>query len=103
MDKEKLIDKIKNLQGLTNDEKADLLGLLRSFKKYDLVWEEKFEEVEERLREEIPVLIEEFCNYYAHHQNKTEVYYYDTTALGANYAVKASSFDKAISDRSRAA
>lgn len=58
MDKEKLIDKIKNLQGLTNDEKADLLGLLRSFKKYGLVWEEKLEEVEERLREEIPVLTE---------------------------------------------
>ncbi|MBQ2883202.1 MAG: site-specific DNA-methyltransferase, partial [Alphaproteobacteria bacterium] len=58
MDKEKLIDKIKNLQSLTNDEKADLLGLLRSFKKYGLVWEEKLEEVEERLREEIPVLTE---------------------------------------------
>ena len=58
MDKEKLIDKIKNLQGLTNDEKADLLGLLRSHKKYGLVWEEKLEEVEERLREEIPVLTE---------------------------------------------
>ena len=89
---EKLIDKIKNLQGLTNDEKADLLGLLRSFKKYGLVWEEKFEEVEERLREEIPVLVEEFCNYYAHHQNKTVVYYYDTTALGANYAVNEQDF-----------
>lgn len=58
MDKEKLIDKIKNLQGLTNDEKADLLGFLRSFKKYGLVWEEKREEIEERLREEIPVLTE---------------------------------------------
>lgn len=58
MDKEKLIDKIKNLQGLTNDEKADLLGLLRSHKKYGLVYEEKLEEVEERLREEIPVLTE---------------------------------------------
>lgn len=58
MDKEILIDKIKNLQGLTNDEKADLLGLLRSHKKYGLVWEEKLEEVEERLREEIPVLTE---------------------------------------------
>ena len=58
MNKEKLIDKIKNLQGLTNDEKADLLGLLRSFKKYGLVWEEKLEDIEERLREEIPVLTE---------------------------------------------
>jgi adenine-specific DNA-methyltransferase len=51
MDKEKLIDKIKNLQGITNDEKADLLGLLRSFKKYGLVWEEHSEEVDEMLEE----------------------------------------------------
>ena len=56
-----------------------------------------------KFERKIPALVEEFCNYYAHHQNKTVVYYYDTTALGANYAVKASSFDKAISDRSRAA
>ena len=58
MDKSALVDKIKLIEGLTNDEKADLLGLLRSHKKYGLVWEEKVEDVEERLREQLPVLNE---------------------------------------------
>lgn len=58
MDKRALVDKIKLLEGLTNDEKADLIGLLRSHKKYGLVWEEKTEDVEERLREQLPVLNE---------------------------------------------
>ena len=58
MDKRALVDKIKSLEGLTNDEKADLIGLLHSHKKYGLVWEEKKEDVEERLREQLPVLTE---------------------------------------------
>ena len=58
MDKSALVDKIKSLEGLTNDEKADLIGLLHSHKKYGLVWEEKKEDVEERLREQLPVLTE---------------------------------------------
>lgn len=58
MDKSALVDKIKLLEGLTNDDKADLIGLLRSHKKYGLVWEEKAEDVEERLREQLPVLNE---------------------------------------------
>lgn len=58
MDKSALVDKIKLIEGLTNDEKADLIGLLRSHKKYGLVWEEKAEDVEERLREQLPVLNE---------------------------------------------
>lgn len=40
----------------------------------------------------IPALIEDFCHYYAHHQCKTVIYYYDTTALGANYAVNEQDF-----------
>ena len=58
MDKSALVNKIKFLEGLTNDAKADLIGLLRSHKKYGLVWEEKAEDVEERLREQLPVLTE---------------------------------------------
>ena len=58
MDKQALIEKIQGLGGLTNDEKSDLLGLLRAHKKYGLVWEDKPEDVEERLREELPVLTE---------------------------------------------
>ena len=58
MDKEQLIAKIRESLELTNDEKSDLLGLLRGYKKYGLVWEDKPEDVEERLREELPILTE---------------------------------------------
>lgn len=58
MDRQALGNKIKQLEGLTNDEKSALLELLNSQKKYGLVWEDKPEEVEEQLREKIPVLTE---------------------------------------------
>ena len=45
-----------------------------------------------KFERKIPALIEEFCRYYANHRNKTVVYYYDTTALGANYAVNEQDF-----------
>ena len=45
-----------------------------------------------KFERKITALIEEFCRYYANHQNKTVVYYYDTTALGANYAVNEQDF-----------
>ena len=53
-----LIKKLRTLEGLTNDERSNLIGLLRQHKKYGLVWEDKLEDVEERLREELPVLHE---------------------------------------------
>lgn len=59
MNKKELYDKILKLDGLTNEEKSELLGLLSKQKKYGLVWEDKPEAVEERLREELPVLIED--------------------------------------------
>ena len=59
MNKKELYNKILQLDGLTNEEKSELLGLLRKQKKYGLVWEDKPEEVEERLREELPVLVED--------------------------------------------
>ena len=40
----------------------------------------------------IPALIEDFCTYYSWHQTKTVIFYYDTTALGANYAVNEQDF-----------
>ena len=58
MDKNHLINKIKEIQGLTNDEKSALLELLNTQKKYGLVWEDKPEDIEEKLREELPVLKE---------------------------------------------
>lgn len=57
-DRNKLIDRIKTLEGLTDDERSALLGLLNETKTYGLVWEDKPEEVEERLRTELPVLKE---------------------------------------------
>lgn len=59
MNKTELYNKIVQLDGLTNEEKSELLGLLRKQKKYGLVWEDKPEDVEERLRDELPVLIED--------------------------------------------
>ena len=43
---------------MTNEEKASLVELLRSQKKYGLVWEDKPEEIETRLVDELPVLTE---------------------------------------------
>lgn len=57
-DKHNLIDRIKTIEGLTDDERAALLGLLREHKTYGLVWEDKPEDVEEKLRTELPVLKE---------------------------------------------
>lgn len=59
MNKNELLDKILKLDGLTNEEKNQLRHLLRDQKKYGLVWEDKPEKVEERLRDELPVLIED--------------------------------------------
>lgn len=58
MDKTSLIKRISTIEGLTNEERSALLELLRSHKKYGLVWENKVEDVEERLRDELPILRE---------------------------------------------
>ena len=58
MDKTALKHKILTLEGLTNEEKSALLELLNKQKKYGLVWEEKPEDVEERLRDSLPVFKE---------------------------------------------
>ena len=52
------ISKLQTLEGLTNEERSNLIGLLRQHKKYGLVWEDKPEDVEERLRDELPILKE---------------------------------------------
>ncbi len=59
MNRNELANKIRGIDGLTNDEKSALIELLRKQKKYGLVWEDKPEDLEERLREELPVLIED--------------------------------------------
>ncbi|MCH3993490.1 MAG: site-specific DNA-methyltransferase [Prevotella sp.] len=58
MDKYELVKKLKVLHGLTDDEKSTLIGLLRSHKKYGLVWEDKPEYIETELEEKLPTLTE---------------------------------------------
>lgn len=58
MNKTELAGKIKLLEGLTEDEKSALLSLLHEQKKYGLVWEDKPEDVEQKLEDELPVLKE---------------------------------------------
>lgn len=43
---------------------------------------------ERKLRE----LVADFCKYYRHHRTKEVIFYYDTTALGSNYAVNDEDF-----------
>ena len=45
-----------------------------------------------KFERKIPALIDDFCAYYKHHQKKTVIFYYDTTALGSNYAVNEEDF-----------
>ncbi len=58
MNKQDLISKIKKLDGVTQDERAYLINLVNTKKKYGLVWEDLPENVEEQLRISLPVLKE---------------------------------------------
>ena len=58
MNKQELISKIKSLQDISSEEKAYLIELVNTKKKYGLVWEEKPEDVEEQLRSMLPVFKE---------------------------------------------
>lgn len=58
MNKVDLIKKIKDLTDISNDEKAYLIELVNTKKKYGLVWEDKPEDVEEQLRSMLPVFKE---------------------------------------------
>lgn len=58
INKQELISKVRELAGLTNDEKSALLELLNEKKVYGLVWENHEEAVEEQLREQLPVFRE---------------------------------------------
>ena len=56
--KKDLLAKIKQLAGLTDNERAELVKLLNDTKKYGLIWEDKPEAAEELLRTKLPVLRE---------------------------------------------
>ena len=58
MNKQDLISKIKQLDGISQDERSYLINLVNTKKKYGLVWEDKPEDVEEQLRDNLPVLKE---------------------------------------------
>lgn len=58
MNKNDLIQKVKALDGLNPNERAYLINLVNTKKKYGLVWEDKPEDVEEELRTKLPVLKE---------------------------------------------
>jgi len=58
MNKTDLIQKIKQLEGISQDERAYLINLVNTKKKYGLVWEDKPEDAEEQLRTLLPVLRE---------------------------------------------
>lgn len=58
IDRAALRQRIQTLEGLSDDERATLLDLAAT-KRYGLVWEERVEDVEERLRENLPVLVED--------------------------------------------
>ena len=58
INKAELISKLQTLEGLTIEERSNLIGLLREHKKYGLVWEDKPEDIEEKLRDELPILHE---------------------------------------------
>ena len=45
-----------------------------------------------KFERKLPELVADFCAYYTTHQNKTVVFYYDSTALGGNYAVNDQDF-----------
>lgn len=65
-----------NINWIVAGQPDERLGRLNVLKSFYVKFERK-----------IPALVAEFCQYYSHHQEKTVVFYYDTTALGSNYAV----------------
>ncbi len=70
-----------NINWIVSGQPDERLGRLNVLKSFFVKYERK-----------IPALVADFCQYYAHHQCKTVVFYYDTTALGSNYAVNSVDF-----------
>ena len=58
MNKRQIIDKIREIDGLTKDEKNYLVNIVNDNKQYGLVWENKPEKVEEYLETKLPILKE---------------------------------------------
>lgn len=65
-----------NINWIVAGQPDENLGRLNVLKSFYVKYERK-----------IPALVADFCQYYAFHRNKTVIFYYDSTALGSNYAV----------------
>lgn len=53
-----------------------------------------FVKYERKIRE----VVQDFCKYYRHQRCKKVIYYYDSTALGSNYAVNSDDFKSVVVD-----
>ena len=49
-----------------------------------------------KYQKRLPALVQAFCKYYKNHRQKTVIFFYDTTAIGQNYAVNTHDFRWAI-------
>lgn len=58
LNKEELIGKIREAEGLSNEDKSALLELLNEKKNYGLVWEDSTEDAFEQLKIQLPILRE---------------------------------------------
>lgn len=58
MNKQDLIQKIKDVAGLSSRERSTIIELINTNQRYGLIWEEKPEKVEELLRQNLPILSE---------------------------------------------
>lgn len=52
-----------------------------------------------KFERKLPELVDDFCRYYAPQRCKRVVFYYDSTALGSNYAVNDTDFHRVIVSR----
>ena len=58
-DKQELEKKIRDAKDLSNEDKSNLLQLLKEKKTYGLVWEDSTEDAWEMMKDNIPVLKED--------------------------------------------
>lgn len=49
-----------------------------------------------KYQRKIREVVDDFCRYYRHHRSKAVVFYYDTTAIGSNYAVSSDDFASVV-------
>ena len=58
-DRQKLIDRIKGLDAINNEDKSAIIELISENTKYGLVWENKVEDIEQMLKDKLPIIVED--------------------------------------------